>query len=75
MSNVVWLGIWLLFGTCLAYSQNPSILVPSGSNSPNILSFNINTKKYVHTVSDHFLSFTLEPSAIFSELQNNHGLV
>jgi hypothetical protein len=72
MVNVIWLGALLLLYTCLTYSQNPSILLQPGPSS-NILSLNINTKKCIHAVSDHFLSFTLEPSTIFLALQNNLG--
>lgn len=73
MINIVWLGVLLLSCTRLAYSQNPSISLQSGGTPSNILSLNINTKKCTHTVSDHFLSFTLEPSTIFLALQNNLG--
>jgi len=75
MFNVVWLGALLFFGTCLVNAQNPSILVQPGGSSSNVLSLNINTKKCIHTVSDHFLSITLEPSTIFSALQKNLGFV
>ncbi|XP_026810521.1 LOW QUALITY PROTEIN: uncharacterized protein LOC113552053 [Rhopalosiphum maidis] len=73
MFNIIWFGALLLFGTCLANQQNPSILVQPGGYSSNVLSININTKKCIHTVSDHFLSIALEPSIIFSALQKNLG--
>ncbi|XP_060881200.1 uncharacterized protein LOC132952789 [Metopolophium dirhodum] len=73
MFNIVSLGALLLFGTCLTNAQNPSILVQPGGYSSNIISININTKKCMHTVSDHFLSIALEPSTIFSALQKNLG--
>lgn len=73
MSYIIWLcGVLLLFGTCSTHSQNPTILATSGGNPVNVLSLSVNTKKYVHTIGDHFLSITLEPSTIFSALQNNH---
>lgn len=75
MPNIIWLGALLLFNTCLAYSQNPNTLVQSGSSPPSVISLSINTKKCVHTLSDHFLSITLEPSTIFSALQKNLGFV
>lgn len=71
MSNIVWLGALLAINICFALPQSPGILVQPGSSSPNIISLSINTKKYVHTISDHFLSITLEPSTIFSALQKN----
>lgn len=73
MLNIVWLGALLVINICSALPQNPSILVQSGSSSPNIISLSVNTKKYVHTISDHFLSITLEPSMIFSALQKNQN--
>lgn len=73
MFNIVSLGALLLFGTCLTNSQNPSILVQPAGYLTNVLSININTKKCMHTVSDHFLSIALEPSTIFSALQKNLG--
>jgi len=75
MFNIIWFGALLLFGICLANAQNPSILVQPGGYSSNVLSININTKKCIHTVSDHFLSIALEPSIIFSALQKNLGFV
>lgn len=73
MINIIWLGALLLFYTRLIYSQNPNILLQPGGPPSNILSLNINTKKCIHTVSDHFLSLTLEPSTIYLALQNNLG--
>uniref|UniRef100_A0A2H8TMF1 Heparanase n=1 Tax=Melanaphis sacchari TaxID=742174 RepID=A0A2H8TMF1_9HEMI len=73
MFNIVWFGALLLFGTCLTNAQNPSILVQPGGYPSNVLSININTKKCIHTVSDHFLSIALEPSTLFSALQKNLG--
>lgn len=75
MPNIIWLGALLLFSACIAYSQNPNILVQSGSSPSAVLSLSINTKKCVHTLSDHFLSITLEPSTIFAALQKNLGFV
>jgi len=75
MFNIVSLGALLLFGTCLANAQNPSILVQPAGYSSNIISININTKKCMHTVGDHFLSIALEPSTLFSALQKNLGFV
>lgn len=76
MLNVVWFGgALLLFGTCFADPQNPSILVTSGGYPSNVLTLTVNTKKYVHTISDRFLSITLEPAAIFSVVQRNLGFV
>lgn len=76
MLNVVWFGgAFLLFGTCLAHPQNPSVLVTSGGYPSNVLTLTVNTKKYVHTISDRFLSITLEPAAIFSAVQRNLGFV
>lgn len=75
MPNIIWLGALLLFNTCLVQSQNSGILVQSGSFPSTVLSLNINTKKCIHTLNDHFLSITLEPSTIFSALQNNLGFV
>jgi len=75
MFNIIWFGTLLLFANCLVNAQNPSILAQPGGYSPNILSININTKKCIHTVSDHFLSIALEPSTIFSASQKNLGFV
>lgn len=75
MLNIVWLGALLLFGTSLSDAQNPIILVQPGGYSSSVVSLNINTKKCIHTVSDHFLSIALEPSTIFSALQKNLGFV
>lgn len=76
MSIIIWLGgALLLFGTCFAHPQNPSIFVPPGGYPSNVLSLSVNTKRYVHTISDHFLSITLEPSTIFLALQKNLGFV
>lgn len=76
MLSVVWFGgALLLFGTCLAHPQNPSGLVTSGGYPSNVLTLTVNTKKYVHTINDRFLSITLEPAAIFSAAQRNLGFV
>lgn len=75
MVDVVRSGVLLLFCTHLAYPQNSNVLLQSGGPPSNILTLNINTKKCIHTVSDHFLSFTLEPSTIILALQNNLGYV
>lgn len=77
MSNIVWLGALLLFASCLAHSQSTSSSLQPGivGNTPNVLSLVINTKKYVHTISDHFLSITIDPSTIFSALQKKPGFV
>ncbi|XP_050429843.1 uncharacterized protein LOC126839001 [Adelges cooleyi] len=74
MSNTIWLGALLLFGACSAYPQNPNVPTLSPPPSPsNIVSVNVNTKRYAHAVNDHFLSITLDPSTIFSALQDNLG--
>lgn len=76
MLHVVWLGgALLLLGVCLAQPQNPSILVTPVGYPSNVLSLSVNTKKYMHAVSDRFLSITLEPATIFSALQKNLGFV
>lgn len=76
MSTIIWLGgALLLFGTCFAYPQSPNIFLSSGGYQSNVLSLSVNTKKYVHTISDHFLSMTFEPSTIFLALQKNLGFV
>lgn len=77
MSKIIWLGALLLCPIVLTDSQSTSSLLQPGTvdNSPNVLSLVLNTKKYVHTISDHFLSITLEPSTLFLALQSNPGFV
>ncbi|XP_050532685.1 uncharacterized protein LOC126900791 [Daktulosphaira vitifoliae] len=73
MTISIWVGVLLLFGGCLAYPQTSNVPTQSSPSPSNLLSLNVNTKKVANAVSDHFLSITIEPTMIFSAIQNNLG--